>query len=150
MCPACSYLREDFSEISSTFGHGQAWTTPPAHLHYLPQRTFFGGTLRKQISTFHAWQLVPFAKSPSTAALFLAWTNRWSPLGMPKEHITGKHVWCYSSSRQAWFSSWTSGGTSQRDNKIVTTPCFGQRFDSTSCWIKHESIQMQFQHHTVN
>lgn len=109
---------EAFSEISSTSGHGQAWINPRAYHHYLLQRPFFRSSLRKQIPIFYAWQLVWFAKSPSTAALFLAWTNWWSPLGVLKAHITGKHIRCYSSSRQAWFSSWKSGRISQRDNKI--------------------------------
>lgn len=80
-------------------------------------RRRFGGTLKNQIITFHTSQLVWFAKSLFPSALFLAWANWWWPRGVMKEDITGKPIWCYSSSRQAWLTSQMHGGTSQRENK---------------------------------
>lgn len=47
------------SGIFGILGNSQTWTTPPAHFYYLPQRICFGGSLRKQIFTFHLICKVP-------------------------------------------------------------------------------------------
>lgn len=154
MCPACSYLREDswrwgfFRDIQHLWawpGMDHSTCTPPL----LASKDIFRRHLKKTDIHLPCLAASLICKVPLYSR-FISGTDKLmiTPLGVLQQHITGKHVWCYSSSRQAWFSSWTSGGTGQRQQNTVTTPCFGQRFDSNSCWIKHESIQLQLKHHT--
>lgn len=101
-------------EVSLYIQNHWVWSTP---LLASKDFFFFGGTLKNQTLTFHAQQLVWFAKSLFPSALFLARANWWWPRGVLKEHITGKPIWCYSSSRQAWLTSQMHVGTSQKDSE---------------------------------